>query len=92
MNDLAFLSPGRASAEAVWRSPLDRALQAAPHEISDLSAAGKIEIRGDHIQIYWNGKRVLEHHDTTFADAGRTGVWTKADSITYFDDLKTEPL
>ena len=47
MNELAFLSPGRASAKAVWRSPLERALREAPPEIADLSLAGKIEIRGD---------------------------------------------
>jgi len=47
VSDLAFLSPGRASAEAVWRSPLERALREAPPEISDLSLTGKIEIRGD---------------------------------------------
>jgi hypothetical protein len=47
VNELAFLSPGRASAEAVWRSPLERALRAAPPEIADLSLTGKIEIRGD---------------------------------------------
>ena len=47
MSDLAFLSPGRASVEAAWRSPLERALREAPPEISDLSFTGKIEIRGD---------------------------------------------
>ena len=47
MSDLAFLSPGRASADAAWRSPLERALNGAPPEISDLSLTGKIEIRGD---------------------------------------------
>jgi sarcosine oxidase gamma subunit len=47
VSDLAFLSPGRASAEATWRSPLERALREAPPEISDLSLTGKIEIRGD---------------------------------------------
>ena len=47
MSDLAFLSPGRASANAVWRSPLERALQGAPPEITDLSLTGKIEIRGE---------------------------------------------
>ena len=26
--------------------------------------------------------------DDTFKDAGRVGVWTKADSVTYFDDLQ----
>ena len=47
MSDLAFLSPGHASVEAVWRSPLQRALRGAPPEISDLSLTGKIEVRGD---------------------------------------------
>jgi len=30
--------------------------------------------------------------DDTFADAGKVGVWTKADSIIYFDDLTAEAL
>jgi len=47
VTDLAFLSPGRASADATWRSPLERALREAPPEIGDLSLTGKIEIRGD---------------------------------------------
>jgi hypothetical protein len=47
VNELAFLSPSRASVEAVWRSPLERALRDAPREIADLSETGKIEIRGD---------------------------------------------
>jgi hypothetical protein len=47
VSDLAFLSPGRASVEAAWRSPLERALRAAPPEIADLSLTGKIEIRGN---------------------------------------------
>jgi hypothetical protein len=46
VSDLAFLSPGRASAEAMWRSPLERALQGGPPDISDLSLTGKVEIRG----------------------------------------------
>ena len=46
MSDLAFLAPGRASAEAMWRSPLERALQGAPPDITDLSLTGKVEIRG----------------------------------------------
>jgi hypothetical protein len=47
VRELAFLSPGRASAESVWRSPLERALRGAPPEVADLSLTGKIEIRGD---------------------------------------------
>jgi len=52
----------------------------------------RFELRGDHLEVAWDGQKVLDHHDSTFADAGRAGVWTKADSVTYFDDLKIEAL
>jgi hypothetical protein len=51
----------------------------------------RFELRGDHLQVFWDGQRVLDHHDGTFSEPGRAGVWTKADSITYFDDLRVEP-
>jgi hypothetical protein len=41
---------------------------------------------GDHIQGWLNGKLLLDHRDTRLR-SGRVGVWTKADSITAFDDL-----
>jgi sarcosine oxidase gamma subunit len=44
---LAFLSPDQASPEAVWRSPLERALAHAPAEITDVSLTGKLDVRGD---------------------------------------------
>jgi sarcosine oxidase gamma subunit len=44
---LDFLSPDRAAAEAVWRSPLERALQHAPSEIADISLTGKLDVRGE---------------------------------------------
>ncbi len=47
--------------------------------------------RGDHLEIYWDGKKVIDAHDTTFRDAGKIGLWTKADSVTYFDYLSLEP-
>lgn len=34
-----------------------------------------------------NGATLFEVEDATFARAGRVGVWTKADSVTQFDDL-----
>ena len=47
MSDLGFLSPSRAGDEAVWRSPLERALAHAPAGIEDVSRTGKLEVRGD---------------------------------------------
>ena len=52
----------------------------------------RFEVKGDHLQVFWDGQRVLDHHDATFADAGLVGVWTKADSVSYFDDLSIEEL
>ena len=35
-----------------------------------------------------DGMKKIEAKDDTFQDAGKIGLWTKADSVTYFDDLK----
>ncbi len=41
---------------------------------------------GDHMQAWLDGKLYLDHRDSRFR-SGRVGLWTKADSITAFDDL-----
>jgi Domain of Unknown Function (DUF1080) len=41
---------------------------------------------GDRLQGWLNGTLYLDHRDSRFK-AGRVGLWTKADSITAFDDL-----
>jgi len=41
---------------------------------------------GDHIQAWLDDALLLDHRDARFK-AGRVGLWTKADSITAFDDL-----
>ena len=52
----------------------------------------RVDARGDHLEVYWEGKKVIDRRDTTFAEAGKVGVWTKADSVTHFDDLTAAPL
>ncbi len=47
MTHLDFLSPDLASPEAVWRSPLERALAHAPEGIEDVSRTSVLEVRGD---------------------------------------------
>ena len=46
-----------------------------------------VEARGDHFVVSFDGNKVIDAHDSTFSQPGRVGVWTKADSVTYFDDL-----
>jgi hypothetical protein len=50
-----------------------------------------VEMVGDHIQVFFNGRKVIDAHDGTLKEAGKFGVWTKADSIIQFDDLTATP-
>ncbi len=51
-----------------------------------------VEAKGDHIVVSFDGQKVIDRHSKVFADAGRVGLWTKADSVTYFDDLRVTPI
>jgi hypothetical protein len=42
---------------------------------------------GPQFEVYFNGRKLYDVEDTTFTQAGRVGVWTKADSVTHFDDI-----
>jgi hypothetical protein len=48
----------------------------------------KVECVGSKIICYYDGSKKIEAIDETFPEAGKIGLWTKADSVTYFDDLK----
>ncbi len=48
----------------------------------------RVEAVGNKIACYYDGNKKIEATDDTFKDAGKIGLWTKADSVTYFDDLK----
>jgi Domain of Unknown Function (DUF1080) len=48
----------------------------------------RVEAVGNKITCYYDGSKKIEATDDTFRDAGKIGLWTKADSVTYFDDLK----
>jgi len=50
-----------------------------------------VEAQGDHFQVFYDGKKVIDAHDKTFTDAGKFGVWSKADSVIQFDDLTATP-
>ena len=52
----------------------------------------RVEAKGNHFTVFWDGRGVIDAHDQTFLQVGRIGLWTKADSVTYFDDLTVEPL
>ncbi len=47
----------------------------------------RVVMRDDAITCYLDGAMHLEASDETFPDAGRIGLWTKADAVTRFDAL-----
>jgi hypothetical protein len=47
----------------------------------------RIVANGPRIEVYVNGGKLYEVEDATFTSPGKVGVWTKADSVTCFDDL-----
>ena len=48
----------------------------------------KIKHEGDHIECFLDGTAYLDVKDATFTEAGKIGLWTKADAQTRFDDLR----
>jgi hypothetical protein len=48
----------------------------------------RIDFKGTRFTASFNGKQMFEVEDSTFSEAGKVGLWTKADSVTLFDDVK----
>jgi hypothetical protein len=47
-----------------------------------------VRFDGPRFTVYFDGRELFEVEDRTFAGAGKVGLWTKADSVTYFDDFE----
>src|SRR5882762_8726704 len=47
----------------------------------------RVDFQDNHFTVTFDGKKAIEWDDATFKDAGKVGVWTKADSVTLFDDF-----
>jgi hypothetical protein len=47
----------------------------------------RVEFAGGHFNVIFNGKATFEVEDTALRNAGMVGLWTKADSVTAFDDF-----
>jgi hypothetical protein len=47
----------------------------------------RVVANGRLFEVYFNGTKLYDVEDTTFTQPGKVGVWTKADSVTQFDDL-----
>jgi len=74
------------------RSSLDIVGRKGGYGVKEAVASGqwhtlRVEFAGNRFKLIFDGKHLFDVEDTTFTEAGRVGVWTKADSVTLFDDF-----
>ena len=48
----------------------------------------RLTVLDDMFTVYLNDKEIFKVKDETFTNAGKIGLWTKADAVTYFDDFQ----
>jgi hypothetical protein len=48
----------------------------------------RVTATGNLFEVYLNNQKLYEVEDNTFPESGKVGLWTKADSVTHFDDLR----
>lgn len=47
----------------------------------------KVSFSANRFEVFFDGQKIMEVEDATFTEAGKAGLWTKADSVTWFDDF-----
>jgi hypothetical protein len=52
----------------------------------------RVVLSGRHFQVYFNDVKLFEADDDAHRDGGQVALWTKADSVTLFDDLVIKPV
>jgi hypothetical protein len=50
----------------------------------------EVAFEGTRFAVSFDGSPLFEVDDSTFTNAGKVGLWTKADSVTYFDGVEIE--
>jgi hypothetical protein len=48
----------------------------------------RVEVKGDLFRVSLDGSHLFDVRDATFKGPGKVGLWTKADSVTAFDNLQ----
>jgi len=47
-----------------------------------------VSFQGNLFTVSFNGHKLFEVEDSTFSEGGKVGLWTKADSVTHFDNFQ----
>ncbi len=51
-----------------------------------------LRAEGNRLSVSFNGKPLITQTDQTFLSLGKVALWTKADSVTHFDQIRVTPL
>ena len=51
-----------------------------------------LRAEGERFTVSFDGNALFAARDGTFRDAGKVALWTKADSVTYFDTISITSL
>jgi hypothetical protein len=78
--------------EAGQRTALPPAGKSGEHAVAYVVPAGRwstlrVAFMGPRFVVSVDSKPLFEVEDSTFAGPGKVGVWTQADSVTYFDEF-----
>ena len=49
-----------------------------------------VQVSGNLFTVFLNDQKLFEVEDNTFSQAGKVGLWTKADSVIHFDDFTVD--
>ncbi len=52
----------------------------------------RVIAKGSLFEVFLNGRKLFEVQDVSFSNEGKIGLWTKADAVTQFDDLRIQSL
>ena len=52
----------------------------------------RLMVRGSHFEVFLDGRNLYGANDATMAGPGKVALWTKADSVTYFDRIAIKTL
>ncbi len=52
----------------------------------------RVNVRGNLFTAFLDGRELFQVEDDTFTGPGQVGLWTKADSVTWFDDFAVRAL
>jgi len=50
----------------------------------------KVDVKGNKMEGYLDGQKIWEITDNTYTDAGKVGLWSKADAQSHFDEFKAQ--